>query len=210
LLGLGLLGLWFDAELRQTPIGWMSGIMLLIGLLVAVPFVSPRATQAIHHLATPILHLPLPTLIQHQVQRVWHALLLFQQLPRLTPLWVILLSLLLHIIGVWRMGLAAQAVGIQQPVLVLTWVYIIVYTSNLVPIAIAGLGVRDVTMVVLLSRYGVPEAQALSMSLLLFSVIVIVGLLGGLVEAWSVWQNTRKTALDSRPLSSHHIDKPVE
>jgi hypothetical protein len=209
-LGIGLLGVWFDTGLRQTPMGWMSGLLLLIGLFVALPFVSPRATQAMHHLATPFLHLPPPNLIRHQVQRVWQAVQVFQQLPHATLLGVIGLSLLMHSIGIWRVGLAAQAVGVQQSLLVLAWTYILVYIISLIPISVAGLGVRDVTIVMLLSRYGVPEAQALSMSLLLFSALVVIGLVGGLVEAWTFWRYSRQPLLESQHVSNNTSETTAE
>jgi hypothetical protein len=144
------------------------------------------------------------------MQRVWQAIQLFQQLPRFTPLWVSWLSLLIHTIGIWRIGLAAQAVGIQQPILVLAWTYILMYIISLIPISIAGLGVREVSFVLLLSRYGVPEGQALGMSLLLFSVIVVIGLVGGLIEVWEFWRHSRPPLIESHNTSHSPSDNIAE
>lgn len=58
----------------------------------------------------------------------------------------------------------------------------------MIPISIAGWGVREGAMVVGLGLVGVSSSTALSVSLLFGGVLVVVGLLGGLI-----WEGRRFT-----------------
>ena len=54
----------------------------------------------------------------------------------------------------------------------------------ILPISVAGLGVREGAMVILLAPCGVAAADALTYALLAFATTILaVGLLGGLLEA---------------------------
>jgi hypothetical protein len=52
--------------------------------------------------------------------------------------------------------------------------------------AVAGLGLREASVVLILREYGVVEAQALTFSLAIFGLLVIAGLTGGALEAWDL------------------------
>ncbi len=56
---------------------------------------------------------------------------------------------------------------------------------TLLPITIAGLGVREVAALLLLQHYGVTPDIAIAFSMLVFATTIFgIGLLGGLTEAW--------------------------
>ncbi len=77
---------------------------------------------------------------------------------------------------------AARAAYIGVSLGVLLWLCTIVFLLSKVPISIANLGVREVTLVGLLTGYGVTQAEALLMSMILFSSLVFMAALGAVYQ----------------------------
>ncbi len=77
---------------------------------------------------------------------------------------------------------AALALGIDVPLLTLTWIVATVSLLNLLPIAFAGLGLREGAYALLLAQQGVPLSQGLALSLTVFAIIVAQGIIGGVLE----------------------------
>jgi len=68
---------------------------------------------------------------------------------------------------------------------VLIWLCAIVYVLGKLPISVANLGVREVTLVSLLAAYGVGQPAALLMSMALFSAVLFMAALGAVCQL--VW-----------------------
>jgi uncharacterized membrane protein YbhN (UPF0104 family) len=82
--------------------------------------------------------------------------------------------------------LAARAAGVVVPIGALVWLYAVVFALSKIPITIANLGVREVTLVGVLGLYGVTRSAALLMSMVWFSGAVFMGLLGAAYQLyWS-------------------------
>jgi glycosyltransferase 2 family protein len=77
--------------------------------------------------------------------------------------------------------LVGDAAG--SPLSVESWVMIVPPVSliQLLPVSLAGWGVREVVLVVALASFGIPAAAALATSVLFGLCLVIVGLPGGLI-----------------------------
>jgi uncharacterized membrane protein len=72
------------------------------------------------------------------------------------------------------------------PVGALVWLCAVIFVLGKIPITIANLGVREVTLVGLLGLYGVAKSAALLMSMVMFSGLVFLGLLGAVYQLyWS-------------------------
>jgi hypothetical protein len=92
----------------------------------------------------------------------------------------LLVSLLLYF-------LAARAAYVAVPVGALIWLCAVVFVLGKIPITIANLGVREVTVVGLLGLYGVAKPAALLMSMVMFSGLIFLGLLGAAYQLyWSM------------------------
>jgi len=59
------------------------------------------------------------------------------------------------------------------------WIVALVALAQVLPITVAGLGVREGLFVFLLAQYGAPAETALALSLTVFSVTLLFALLGG-------------------------------
>jgi glycosyltransferase 2 family protein len=76
----------------------------------------------------------------------------------------------------------ALAVGINLSPFALTWILAITVIIGMLPVSLAGLGVRELTYVALLSLFGVSTASALTLSLATFAILVVLGLTGGAID----------------------------
>ncbi len=88
--------------------------------------------------------------------------------------WVILLGLNID------MGFAAVA-----------WIRSLVFLFTLVPVTIAGIGVREAGFVAFLRLYGVPEAEAVAAAVAALGVQLAIGALGGAIALWRQWRGRR-------------------
>jgi uncharacterized membrane protein YbhN (UPF0104 family) len=89
--------------------------------------------------------------------------------------------------------LVADSLGVDLPFG--SWVVIVppVTLIQLVPVSLAGWGVRELGFVVVLAGFGIPTEAALAASLLVGLCTLAVGLPGGLL--WLTgWDITRATA----------------
>jgi uncharacterized membrane protein YbhN (UPF0104 family) len=105
---------------------------------------------------------------------------------------VFALGILTHGCGVIAYSLVACALDLDLSVATIAWTRSVAMLVAILPISIAGLGVREGAMVVLLAPYGITAADALTYALLAFATTILaVGLLGGLLEAYRLLRGQR-------------------
>jgi glycosyltransferase 2 family protein len=84
--------------------------------------------------------------------------------------------------------LVADSLGVNLPFS--SWIVIVppVTLIQLVPVSLAGWGVRELGFVVVLAGFGIPAEAALAASLLVGLCMLVVGLPGGLLwlTAWDI------------------------
>ena len=161
----------------------------MLGLLVLLllPVFFPVVAHMIERVGGSLLHrLPLSGGVQDKGEPIWKAMTAFQALQKRTIVLVIGLSLLSHMLGIVLLFLLALAIDIRLSFFVVGWIRLVLGMIHIIPISMAGLGVREVSLVLLLKHYDIPELQALTLSLEVFSITVIGGIVGGLLEG-SEW-----------------------
>lgn len=84
-----------------------------------------------------------------------------------------------HILAFYVLALC---LGIKLSLIQSAWLFSIVSVFSLLPISFSGLGVREGTVIVLFSQIGIESSIALSFSMLVFTIGVIIGLIGGVFE----------------------------
>jgi hypothetical protein len=90
---------------------------------------------------------------------------------------------------------AAYAVGLEISPLTLGWVRTAVMVLVMLPITIAGFGVREGALVAVLAQYGIPGEEAVAFSLLMFALATLPnGAIGGALEAWRLLRPGRRAA----------------
>jgi uncharacterized protein (TIRG00374 family) len=62
------------------------------------------------------------------------------------------------------------------------WINVLAYLAILLPISVAGLGVREVAVIVALTPLGIPKEEAIALSVLMFSATLLNALIGGVAQ----------------------------
>ena len=105
------------------------------------------------------------------------------------------LSILTVGLAVFAFKLVGDSLGV--PLSFVTWLAIVPPVSliQLAPVSLAGWGVREAAMVVVLAGFGVPAAAALAISVLMGLALIVLGLPGGLIwlADWDIGSGTRGT-----------------
>lgn len=123
-------------------------------------------------------------LLSGRLAPLGRALRAARAIPAPTFLAVLVASIVAHLCGIAAFALVAGALGLELPLATIAWTRSAALLVAIVPISVAGLGVRETALVLLLAPYGVAEAEALAYSLLVFAVTVLaIGIVGGLLEA---------------------------
>jgi hypothetical protein len=105
---------------------------------------------------------------------------------------VVAASVLAHLLGTAMYLSLARALGLEIGLAAIGWVRAAILLATLLPVSIAGLGVREAAAVLLLAPHGIGNAAALAFALLVFAVSELAMVaLGGLFEAVRFASGTR-------------------
>jgi hypothetical protein len=89
--------------------------------------------------------------------------------------------------GVVTYILAARTAHVIAPLSVFVWLCAAIYVLGRLPISVANLGVREATLVGFLAVYGVEKPAAMLMSMILFSALVFMAIIGAVYQlSWTV------------------------
>jgi uncharacterized protein (TIRG00374 family) len=94
---------------------------------------------------------------------------------------IVALSVLIHLLTVLAAWCAARSVGANVPLLYLLFLVLPVILVAIIPISIAGWGVREGAMVAAFASAGLPQNDGLIVSLLFGVGYLVLGVAGGVV-----------------------------
>lgn len=87
------------------------------------------------------------------------------------------------LVGLVVYVLLARSVGIYLPVTEMGWIRSVVLLFAFIPFTIAGgLGIREIGLIAMLSAFGISAEVAVAFSIILLSLTIFYGLVGGVVE----------------------------
>lgn len=122
----------------------------------------------------------LPAIARRPMQRVAEALADYAPQGRWLAL-VLAMSLLFQLLWITITVLCGLALGINVPLLIYGLMVPITDIVGLIPIFVNNLGARDLVFTLYLSQVGVASATAIALAFLVFSIRLVVSVLGGLV-----------------------------
>ncbi|MHC4511521.1 MAG: lysylphosphatidylglycerol synthase transmembrane domain-containing protein, partial [Planctomycetota bacterium] len=165
----------------------VCGVLLIAVLVVTGLLLSSRTgRRLVKILKLPLS--PLPERIRQKGEDILDQIAVFQAVG-----WrfhVVVASMTIGdtlVGGVLTYVLAAQTAGIITPVSVFVWLCAFLYILGRMPISIANLGVREVTLVGFLALYGAGKPAAMLMSMVLFSALVFMAIIGAVYQlTWTV------------------------
>lgn len=178
----------------------LCGILLAAIILISLLLLNSRTGSKIIKALMVLLRI-LPAEIRQKGQEALEQIAIFKAAGARFHLTVAILVIITGIGGgAVKYILAARGANIVTvPVAVFVWVWAIIFILGRIPISVANLGVREVTLVGLLSIYGVEKSQALLMSMILFSASVVMAAIGAMYQLF--WTITAKKSahLSSKP-----------
>jgi len=175
-----------DRAIGMVVLVWLGAAGLLLFPDYAVPHTARVATFLLSlglllgALSTPLLRRLLPEDGHHLLVKLrlmfrsyrthWRALLE-----------AALLSLVVHLIQAWIHVLMGRALDLNVPYSFAIIVYPLVGTFAAIPISLNGLGLREGGYIFLLAVIGIGNEKGIAFGLLLFLVVALDSLIGGLV-----------------------------
>jgi len=175
-----------DRAIGMVVLVWLGAAGLLLFPHYAVPHTARVATFLLSvglllgALITPLLRRLLPEDGHHLLVKLrlmfrsyrthWRALLE-----------AALLSLAVHLIQAWIHVLMGRALDLNVPYSFAIIVYPLVGTFAAIPITLNGLGLREGGYIFLLAVIGIGNEKGIAFGLLLFLVVALDSLIGGLV-----------------------------
>jgi uncharacterized membrane protein YbhN (UPF0104 family) len=175
-----------DRAIGMVVLVWLGAAGLLLFPDYAVPHTARVATFLLSlglllgALFTPLLRRLLPEDGHHLLVKLrlmfrsyrthWRALLE-----------AALLSLAVHLIQAWIHVLMGRALDLNVPYSFAIIVYPLVGTFAAIPISLNGLGLREGGYIFLLAVIGIGNEKGIAFGLLLFLVVALDSLIGGLV-----------------------------
>ncbi len=103
---------------------------------------------------------------------------------------VMIYSFLLQFAVILNYFLAAKSLGINLNLTAFIFIVPVVTIIAMVPISIGGIGIRENTLVFIITAMGVGSEQAAICALLIFLMLIFIGIIGGIT--YSVRPNYRK------------------
>jgi uncharacterized membrane protein YbhN (UPF0104 family) len=174
-----------DAPQWVLPAVCVAAIAVIV--LLSVLAVDRRTGGAVIRLFNAALRF-MPRLIRGKGQEILSQIAVFQSAGWRFHLTIALLNAVDGLaVGLLMYLFAAKAAHVVVPVGMLIWLCAIVFVLSKIPVSVANLGVREVTLIGMLGLYGVDKSAAILMSVVLFSGLVFLALLGvGYQLYWSV------------------------
>lgn len=91
-------------------------------------------------------------------------------------------SLIIQLLVTGMIFIISQGLNINVSFMNLIWVTMLVSIFQLLPVSIAGIGVREGGFVFLLGQLGIPSSSSLTLSLIIFGINILMGLVGGAID----------------------------
>jgi len=179
-------------EQRTWIVPVVSGLLLVAITAVSVLLLDPRTGATVTKVLAALLRW-LPGGLWNKGQTMLTQIAAFQTAGfRFHAVIAAINAVNSLCVGLLIYFFAARAAHIDVSVGVLMWLCAVIFLLSKLPISIANLGVREVTLVGLLAGYGVGRAEALLMSMILFSSLIFMAAIG--LVYWLAWAGQAKKA----------------
>jgi glycosyltransferase 2 family protein len=175
-----------DRAIGMAVLVWLGALGLLLFPNYAVPHTVRSATfllaggLLVGTLLTPMLKRFLPE-DGHQLAVKLRLALRSYRLHWRALLAAGVLSLAVHLIQAWMHTVMGRALDLEVPFSFCLIIYPLVGTFSAIPISLNGLGLREGGYIFLLAVIGIGAEQGIAFGLLLFLIVALDSLIGGLL-----------------------------
>jgi len=114
------------------------------------------------------------------------------RIPLVSLIFMTVISIASQLLNVLVFFLLLKSIDLDVPFVSIGWIRSVVVLITMIPISISGMGLREVSFLVLLGAFGVSDNSAFAYSIIVFALTrVLPGILGGLFEAKMLIPNGR-------------------
>ena len=159
------------------PVSWACFAASAAMLLPFVHAPSARAAGAVN--ARVLVRSPRLAAL---AQRFTSAVAEYQRIPAGTIAGIVAVSLFGYALFVLSAWVLLEAMDLQVGLAAIAWIRSVTLLLALVPVSIAGLGVREVSFIAFLGEYGVTAGQAFAFSMATFAIQLLLGAIGAGLE----------------------------
>ncbi len=181
--------IWIDRERLPEAAPYLLGVSLT-GLLLTTVGLLAFLTQPVSRLFTRALLFSrpfIPPFVYTRLVKVSEAIRAFQHLTAWNVVGIVTLSMLSYVFFIVSPFLLGLAMELDIPLRGIAWIRSLTLMLALIPVTVAGLGVREASYVAFMGLYGIEAHDALAFSVTLFVIQILIGLIGAGYEAWSCW-----------------------
>jgi len=190
------LGFWFlsgDYTLQKGGIGL---VILIIGTVVLWIGITRVSSPVYKWFKGRFIHDVQGNFQQrllNSTERLLTAVATFSEFSPWELLLVITVGVFRNLVNVLSSLLLAKSVGIDLSYTDMGWIQSVVSLTALLPFSIGeGLGYREVSLVAILSSFGIGVDLALAFSFIIFIRSIMLGVVGGIIEAYQTIQVKRQ------------------
>lgn len=115
-------------------------------------------------------------------QRFTAAVAAYQRIPGRTIWGIVAVSLCGYVLFVLSAWILLEAMDLHLALAQIAWIRSVTLLLALIPISIAGLGVREASFIAFLGEYGVSSSEAFAFSMATFAIQLVLGAIGALLE----------------------------
>jgi uncharacterized membrane protein YbhN (UPF0104 family) len=109
------------------------------------------------------------------------------------------LAVTYFVLFVLSFSVILDGIGTPLHFTAIAWIRVAVFLLTLIPVTVAGIGVREAGFIGLLQLYGVPPDMALGAAVAAFAIQLLIGAGGATVAVWWRWRDRAATSLASAP-----------
>ncbi len=114
----------------------------------------------------------------------------YQRISRRTIAGIVAVSLFGYVLFVLSAWVLLDAMDLPVGLAAIAWIRSVTLLLALIPISIAGLGVREASFIAFLGEYGVTSGEAFAFSMATFTIQLILGAIGAAFELGRVFQRS--------------------
>jgi hypothetical protein len=188
----GILAIMVTSLTGGLKIPVLCAMIAAVIIIGSVLFLNKWTGQKVFIFGMCIIR-PLPEMIRVKIERVLEQIKVFQTAGLGFHLLTVVITLVDAMLSALIYVFAAKAAAIEVSPMVLVWQSSVIYLLGRLPISVANLGVREITLIEFLSRYGVEAPAVLLMSITIFSVAIVTAVIGaGFQIAWMIGKKPAK------------------
>lgn len=159
------------------PVAWLG---TLFSTIVLLPFIHKPSAVLARRLLQPLLKRP--GRLSSLVERLYAAVIDYQSISVRQICVIFFASALGYIFFVLSAWVLAEGMVLDLSFTAIAWIRSVTLLLALMPVTVAGIGLREGAFIVLLREYGISTSTAFAYAVALFAIQIMLGLLGAVLE----------------------------